>query len=587
MSSYLEISLGPVQGFVAQARRTRDLWGGSWLLSYLSGIAIKKAIDEGAPVVHPHVTGDPILDWLQGGRSGPAPSIGSLPNHFAVQAPNPTDLANRICDAVRDEWKRIADVVWQQFFNSAVGAGSRTQDIWTRQIADTWHIRWAASDSPDGTALARRKLWNTRLPAEEPGDKCSVIHDRQELSGWIRAAGKATQQDQFWERVRQSVGPYDLREGERLSAPAAVKRLFVKVDPKTLGWQPADVQRWPSTHHLAARTWLRNLAAGQPDGRRTTAIDAAEKLMRDDPNARGVAAVVPGVQGIEGVRKLDPGRYGDLHSALPDELKPDDPPSRFYAVLLADGDRLGSLVRDHMQTVSPALASFTRKVPDVVEQHGGVTVYAGGDDLLALLPFDGALDCAKAIRDLYEAEVDVRITGGVATLSAAVTFAHAKVPLTDVLSETRKLLATVAKEENGRNSLAVGLLRPGGLQARWAASWSSDPLDRIGAVVDALSTSQELSTSGLHRVREVLALSCGWPRWAPGRWATEQLDPAPLIVGELTSASTPPTVHLDALAANIVSLARRHRNGRSSEDMLGIDGLEVARFLAGGWKEEE
>ncbi|MDQ3773077.1 MAG: hypothetical protein M3461_01130 [Pseudomonadota bacterium] len=31
----LHFTLGPVQGFVAQARRTRDLWGGSFLLSWL------------------------------------------------------------------------------------------------------------------------------------------------------------------------------------------------------------------------------------------------------------------------------------------------------------------------------------------------------------------------------------------------------------------------------------------------------------------------------------------------------------------------------------------------------------------------
>ena len=32
----LDISIGPVQGFVSQSRRTRDLWGSSYLLSFLS-----------------------------------------------------------------------------------------------------------------------------------------------------------------------------------------------------------------------------------------------------------------------------------------------------------------------------------------------------------------------------------------------------------------------------------------------------------------------------------------------------------------------------------------------------------------------
>jgi len=39
-SIHLSFTLGPVQAFVAQARRTRDLWAGSWLLSYLAESAL-------------------------------------------------------------------------------------------------------------------------------------------------------------------------------------------------------------------------------------------------------------------------------------------------------------------------------------------------------------------------------------------------------------------------------------------------------------------------------------------------------------------------------------------------------------------
>ncbi|MCX7597872.1 MAG: hypothetical protein N2512_03250, partial [Armatimonadetes bacterium] len=36
----VHIFFGPVQEFVSEARRTRDLWVGSWLLSYLAGQAM-------------------------------------------------------------------------------------------------------------------------------------------------------------------------------------------------------------------------------------------------------------------------------------------------------------------------------------------------------------------------------------------------------------------------------------------------------------------------------------------------------------------------------------------------------------------
>ncbi|MGI6709155.1 MAG: type III-B CRISPR-associated protein Cas10/Cmr2 [Dethiobacteria bacterium] len=36
----LNFSIGPVQGFIARARKTRDFWAGSFLLSYLAGQAM-------------------------------------------------------------------------------------------------------------------------------------------------------------------------------------------------------------------------------------------------------------------------------------------------------------------------------------------------------------------------------------------------------------------------------------------------------------------------------------------------------------------------------------------------------------------
>ena len=40
----LSFSIGPVQSFVVQSRRTRDLWASSWLLSRLSSKAMSAAL---------------------------------------------------------------------------------------------------------------------------------------------------------------------------------------------------------------------------------------------------------------------------------------------------------------------------------------------------------------------------------------------------------------------------------------------------------------------------------------------------------------------------------------------------------------
>ena len=79
------------------------------------------------------------------------------------------------------------------------------------------------------------------------------------------------------------------------------------------------------------------------------------------------------------------------------------PPSSFYALLLADGDRLGKLVgKLDGQQVGQALSQFTEGVKTTVQDHDGVTVYTGGDDVLAMLPVPGALSCADSLSRSYQ-----------------------------------------------------------------------------------------------------------------------------------------------------------------------------------------
>ena len=54
----LQISVGPVQEFIAAARRTRDLWFGSSMLSEISKAAAKAVKDAGAELIFPEPNGD-------------------------------------------------------------------------------------------------------------------------------------------------------------------------------------------------------------------------------------------------------------------------------------------------------------------------------------------------------------------------------------------------------------------------------------------------------------------------------------------------------------------------------------------------
>ena len=65
MTYLVAIAIGPVQDFIAAARRCRDLWYGSWLLSEISKAAALELQERGANLIFPA----PEQDDLQIGRA--------------------------------------------------------------------------------------------------------------------------------------------------------------------------------------------------------------------------------------------------------------------------------------------------------------------------------------------------------------------------------------------------------------------------------------------------------------------------------------------------------------------------------------
>lgn len=148
-----------------------------------------------------------------------------------------------------------------------------------------------------------------------------------------------------------------------------------------------------------------------------------------------------------------------------------NPASPFYAVLLMDGDELGLQMcdQDKQQSITNGLAQFTAGVGDIVYEHNGFLVYAGGDDVLALLPLEDALSCATALRKHYLACFATTLV--TTSISAAIEYAHVKMPLGKVLRDAHDLLDEVAKDGRGRDAVACRVWKPGGMALEWAQPW--------------------------------------------------------------------------------------------------------------------
>jgi CRISPR-associated protein Cmr2 len=173
----LEFRLGPVQSFIRQARRTRDLWASSWLLSYLAAWGAWRLSQETGPdsVLFPDLSQNPLIDlWLRQAMVG-APSetlltnelseVAAMPNRFVALVPfaDTEKLAGLIVESIR---QRYADITGEarkfaemSLRNSGTSAASSVD---TPEWKSYWHhvencfpeISWVAVAFPANLSSA-------------------------------------------------------------------------------------------------------------------------------------------------------------------------------------------------------------------------------------------------------------------------------------------------------------------------------------------------------------------------------------------------------------------------------------------------
>jgi len=154
-------------------------------------------------------------------------------------------------------------------------------------------------------------------------------------------------------------------------------------------------------------------------------------------------------------------------------------PLPYYALLVADGDRMGSVI-DQQTTIeehrrlSRTLADFAAQVPKVVAKHEGSLVYAGGDDVLAFVPLHTVLECAQELANSFKESLrgfqDGQ--GRSPTLSVGVAISHHIEPLSDALQLAREAEKT-AKGKGGRNALAITLSKRSGVDRTIYGAWGT------------------------------------------------------------------------------------------------------------------
>jgi CRISPR-associated protein Cmr2 len=530
MSHVLIVTLGPVQDFIAAARRTRDLWFGSWLLSALSKAAAAAMAEECGleSLVFPGFS-DPkaleIRNWT------------SAANKIVVRVPDgkdPADVARRGWKGLHQALERIRDEAFDRITGPYFIRPRAEQ-----QVEDLIEYAWvSAREREDGYRKAReraeallaarkntrlwgRVTWGDEVPKSSiDGERESVLHE-----------------DLFDRILNRELSPEEARQAygvgskERLCGVGLLKRH---------GRHPKnpETHHFLSTGHLAAwpiykrveglqgdvelaDLWARylkvlrnggvpveDLVYVQPDGRRRCLLDPYDgSLLFENRLPELFEEVMDETKRKEGLRQA--------REALAKVLERVGvkTPLPYYAILVADGDRMGKAierqekVEDH-RTLSRALDGFARNARTVVEKdNGGELIYSGGDDVLAFVPLHNAVKCARELaKDFQERLSDFPVNERgeeekTPTLSAGIGISHFMEPLQRALKTARQA-EKVAKRE--RDSLAVIVEKRSGPPVEVTGTWGTLDTELEDYVV--MHQKEQVPDGAAYELRELARL---------------------------------------------------------------------------------
>jgi CRISPR-associated protein Cmr2 len=471
MNQYVFIfSIGPVQSFIAEARRTADLYAGSYILSQLSAAAAKT-------ISLPHQLIFPHPDTLSKETGTPNKLVAVL------QITGHEGVANTIKIIAQDAQK-AAEKCWHDMSTLALLQlglqDPKFHPLWERQKNSLLEFYWVAL-SIEGNYIetyrkanevldARKRLRLFNQAAEEDL-KDSLSGQRQALRTYKEDA------ERFWARIAQRPNERRVKEHERLDTIAAIKRFGV-------------TKNYPSVSTIASMDFA--LAVDQTDNQSLTEkIRAINAFYTVDDFDRGFSydgdlfyTATYSKQRLKTSYDLE---QANGIQAIVDELKRlyaevGYAPSPYYAILVMDGDQMGKHL-DHCkdqkqhQTISKRLADFAGSMDALVKNHHGRLVYAGGDDVLAFLPFSTVLPAAAEINQRFQKTFAdwKQYDEHAFTMSAGIAIVHHMAPLDWALAEARAAEKT-AKNKYNRNAIVVRLLKRSGDSRQMGGRWETVPL---------------------------------------------------------------------------------------------------------------
>ncbi len=514
--AFLFISIGPVQSFIASARKTVDLWAGSYLLAQLSLDCIIDIAEEFGPdsIVFPDLHKQKrIKEWIESkdvhlvDQGTLDDFYASIPNKFLsiVESSDAEALVTKVENNLRERWKNLADKA-KLYFKSKDQL--KHEDLWDRQVKTFPEFYHSVTKWPKDPQKFYEQF---KFYFNEDFDK---------------------KFSEFYSTMNQVENTYKLNIGSFYGLIFEMARRDLESIKLTTPFVSYTGKDGVDNDNLSGIfEHVVSIKVENDTDDKLNALDAIKRYCADEK----YKAVIENHFKIDGhVPSTDEIAVGKL---LPQDKKRDiKQEGAKIGVLLMDGDQMGKWIsgqkeppilwRDsfsnfvleheifkkyikdpflgskrfvypaYHRAITSALTNFTAYVDEIVSNHGGLLIYAGGDDVMAFLPGFEVFACANDLRKafcgkdlklkdvefkdgfIFEKDLPIaQVMGLKASMSAGIAVGHYKYPLSELLKYARDA-EHKAKESENRNAFALYTVRRSGQISFSSSEWDS-PKDVI------------------------------------------------------------------------------------------------------------
>jgi len=481
----LRISISPVQEFITEARKTRDLHMGSRLLSLATLESMKPiCVNYGREfIIYPHL-----------GNSNAHSS--STPNLYmaVIQKGELEGMITRMETCLHDFWKGVDEKVRNKI------SGFNDWKLWDHQMRDHFYMNWVAipitSEELKNSYKSKAKDAQ-RFLDEQKLTRTFEVWKGDNVTKCVQCGHRERMPDELFSKLRENKKfKMRIKDNERLCAVCLLKRILNTSDIKL------DKIKFESVSDVSARPFKRSIED-----------DDAKEEMNDFLNAINDLKKCLGEDKVYIIKDLggewfykESLRYEYLkkeyklednseleklaknaHEKLDKVYKKiESKPCKYYVIVSMDGDDMGKLMSgeflddesftiDHQTNLSKKLSETGKKASELIEKDGnGYCVYSGGDDLLAFHAIKDALQTIKKVRSSFGEEFEE--LNKKPTSSAGIVILNHHDPLRKGLVESRRSVEKAKELFKGKDAFFITLRVFSGSVITWGSKWTIDNL---------------------------------------------------------------------------------------------------------------